>query len=77
MNRLIRVKAHPDAKENRVEVRGADHFEVWVKAPAERGLANAALIALLQRHPAIAPGRLRLVKGAHAPSKIFSVLLSG
>ncbi len=40
--RLIRVKAHPGERRERVEVHSPDHFEVWVKAPAERGLVKGA-----------------------------------
>ena len=71
---LLKVKAHPGSREDRVERRGPDSFEVWVRAPAERGLANAAVLALVARELGLPPKRLRLVKGASSPSKIVSIL---
>lgn len=67
---LYKVKVHADAKENRLERRGPDAFEVWVRAPAERGLANAAVLELLT---AALGRRPRIVKGAQSPSKIVAV----
>ncbi len=70
---LVRVKVHAGAKENRLEDRGPAAFEVWVRAEAERGLANAAVLALLGRRLGVLPKRLRIVKGAASPSKIVAV----
>ncbi|MCX5787919.1 MAG: DUF167 domain-containing protein [Elusimicrobia bacterium] len=68
------MKAHPDSSSNRVEQRGPAAYEVWVRAPAEQGRANRAVLALLAREPGLAGRRLRLVKGLTSPSKIVSVL---
>jgi uncharacterized protein YggU (UPF0235/DUF167 family) len=67
---LIRLKVHPDAREERLSSRGTDAYEVWVRAPAERGLANAAALALLARELGCPAKSLVLVKGATSPSKI-------
>lgn len=67
----MRVKAHPGASQDRVERRGPDAYEVWVRAPAQEGRANAAVLALLAKE--LGTPRLRLVKGATSPSKIVSV----
>ena len=68
------MKAHPDSSSNRVERRGPAAYEVWVRAPAEQGRANRAVLALLAREPALAGRRLRLIKGLTSPSKIVSVI---
>lgn len=70
--RLVRVKVHPGSSSDRVEKRGPDSYEVWVRAPAEQGRANAAVLAALSRE--LGSKRLRLIKGATSPSKIVSVL---
>lgn len=67
---LIRLKVHPDSREDRLERRGPDAYELWVRAPAERGLANAACLALLARELGCPAKSLFLVKGATSPSKI-------
>lgn len=74
MPRFIKVKAHPGSKEDRLASRAVDSFEIWVRAPAERGLANAAVLVLLASHLRIEAKRLRIIKGAQSPSKIVSVL---
>lgn len=70
---LLKVKCRPGAREDKVIRRSPDSFEVWVRAPAERGLANAAVLALLARALGLPAARLRLVKGGRSPSKIVSV----
>ncbi|MDE2141888.1 MAG: DUF167 domain-containing protein [Elusimicrobia bacterium] len=71
---LYKVKVHPDARENRLFRKGPDAFEAWVRAPAERGLANAAVLSLLAVELELPAKRLRVIKGAQSPSKIVSVL---
>lgn len=72
--RLLKVKAHPDSKKDRLQRRGPDAFEIWVRAPAERGRANAAVIELLASELRLEAKRLRVVKGATSPSKLVAVL---
>ncbi|MDE2489794.1 MAG: DUF167 domain-containing protein [Elusimicrobia bacterium] len=71
---LIRLKVRPGAREDRLERRDSGAYEVWVRAPAERGLANAAALALLARELGCAAKSLRVVKGAASPSKIVARL---
>lgn len=73
-NLLIRVKVHPDARQDRLERRSGSAFEAWVRAPAERGLANAAVLALLGRELGCPAKSLRVIKGATSPSKIVQRL---
>jgi uncharacterized protein len=74
MDRLFRVKVHPDSRENRIEEKGPTAYEAWVKAEAEQGKANAAVLALLAARLGIEAKRLRIIKGATSPSKIIQIL---
>lgn len=74
MNRLYRVKAHAGAREDRLLAKGPDAFEVWVRAPAEEGRANAAILALLAPALGVPLKRLRVMRGASSPSKLVAVL---
>ena len=74
MASLFRVKVHPDSRENRIEEKGPTAYEAWVKAEAERGQANAAVLALLAVRLGVAAKRLRIIKGATSPSKIVALL---
>lgn len=71
---LFRLKVHPDSRRDRLERRGESAYELWVRAPAERGLANASALALLARELGCPAKALRLVKGATSPSKIVERL---
>ena len=70
----MRVKVHPDSRENRIEAKGPAAYEAWVKAAAEQGKANAAVLALLAARLGVEAKRLRIMKGATSPSKIIQVL---
>lgn len=70
----IKVKVHADEKKNIIKEKAPDTFEVWVKAPAERGLANEAVREILASHLKTEAKKLRLIKGATSPSKIFELI---
>ena len=71
METYFKVKVHADEKREKLLQKSADTFEIWVKAPAERGLANAAVRAALAAHLGVAENKLSLIKGATSPAKIF------
>ena len=70
---LIRLRVHPDARKDELLRKAPDLYEAWVRAPAERGRANAACLALLGAALGVPARRIRLVKGARAPAKIVEV----
>lgn len=74
MPQYVKLRVHPDSKKPRVERKGADTLEIWVKAPAERGLATAEALAAAAAELGLDRKRLRLVKGAQSPSKIIELL---
>lgn len=69
----IKVKVHAGEKKNLLKEKSPDAFEVWVKAPAERGLANEAVRALLAEHLGVEAKKLRLIKGTTSPAKIYEI----
>ncbi|MBI5244965.1 MAG: DUF167 domain-containing protein [Elusimicrobia bacterium] len=70
---LIKLRVHPGAKTEEIRRKAPDLFEIFVRAPAEEGRANAACLRLLGRELGIQPGRIRIVKGGKSPSKIVEV----
>ncbi len=71
MEKYLKVKVHADEKREKILEKSADTFEIWVKAPAEQGRANAAVRAALAAYLGVAENRLSLIKGATSPAKIF------
>ena len=44
---LVKLKVHADSRKPHLERKADDAFEVWVKAEAERGMANRAALCAL------------------------------
>lgn len=69
----VKVKVHADEKKDKLTRKNEDTFEIWTKAPAERGLANDAVRRTLAAELNIDYKKLHLIKGATSPSKIFEI----
>ncbi|MDQ5957047.1 MAG: uncharacterized protein QG614_18 [Patescibacteria group bacterium] len=67
----IKVKVITDSKEEKLERLKEDAFRIWVKAPAERGLANSKVKEILSHF--FKTSNIRLISGHTSPAKIFSV----
>jgi uncharacterized protein YggU (UPF0235/DUF167 family) len=70
---LIKLRVRPGSRIDSIERKAPDLYEIHVRAPAERGRANAAALALLGRELGVPAGRIRLVKGGHSPGKIVEI----
>jgi uncharacterized protein (TIGR00251 family) len=68
-----KVKVVPGAKKESFVKKSEDHFNVSVKEPAERNLANKRVLELVAEHFRVPYGKVRLVSGHRSPSKIFRV----
>jgi len=70
----IKIKAKAGSKKEFVKKISEDTFEVEVKAPAERGLANKRILELVRGFFKVYNVKeVRLVSGHHSPHKIISV----
>ena len=71
----INVKAKPLAYEEKVKKIGQDSFEVWVKEPPVKGLANMAIRNALAEYFDVSHTKVRLVWGFSSKNKIFEISL--
>ena len=69
----ITVKAKPLAYEEKVKKVGQNSFEVWVKEPPVKGLANMAIANALAKYFDVSYTQVRLVSGFSSKNKIFEV----
>jgi uncharacterized protein len=69
----IKVKVKAGAKKESFIKKSDDHFEISVKEPAERGLANARVVELVREHLKVYNKDVRIVSGHHSPGKIISL----
>jgi uncharacterized protein YggU (UPF0235/DUF167 family) len=69
----VRVSVYPSAKKEIVLKVGENRYEIRVKEPAERNLANTRVIELLANLHKVTPKSIRIVSGHHSGRKIFSL----
>lgn len=69
----IKVRAKPDAKNESLQQKSPDHFEISVREPAEQNRANIRIREILARYFGLSLTKVRLISGHHSPSKIFSI----
>ncbi|MCK9597184.1 DUF167 domain-containing protein [Candidatus Pacearchaeota archaeon] len=72
----IKVKVKTGSKKEQIKKISEDTFEIEVKAPAERGLANKRILELVREYFKVYNVReVRLVSGHHSPHKIINLSL--
>lgn len=64
-----------EAKKELVAKKSPDLYDIAVREPAERNLANRRVLELVARELGVSVGKVRLVSGHHNPSKILSVMV--
>lgn len=69
----VRVEVVPGAKKERFKMINETQYEVAVREPAARNLANTRVKELLCRHFGVTQGQVRLLTGHRSPRKIFDV----
>ena len=73
----IRVNATAGAKKELVTKLAPDRYEMSVREPAERNLANARIRTLIARELGVPENTARLISGHQSPHKIFSIAMPG
>lgn len=69
----IKVKVNTEAKKEKMTKKSEDHFEISVKEPAERNLANKRVLELVRAYFKVYNGDVRIVSGHHSPGKIINI----
>ena len=70
---LIKVKANVSSKEDKVIKKSEDSFCVFVKADAQRNMANKRIIELLAEYFNLPQYRIKMIKGFKESNKIFNI----
>ncbi|MBX2866942.1 DUF167 domain-containing protein [Candidatus Kaiserbacteria bacterium] len=69
----IRVTVIPSAKKEKVTKLSDTRFEMQVKEPAERNLANRRVRTLLADTLGMPEGKVQMVTGHRSPIKMFDI----
>jgi len=72
--KFIKVKVHAGEKKQKILRKNEDSFELWIKSPAERGLANDEVLEIIAEQINIPKKKLRIIKGAKTPNKILEII---
>jgi uncharacterized protein (TIGR00251 family) len=67
----IKVRVKTEQKKEVVTRESPDHFEISLKEPAERNLANSRILEIFRELFPEKP--VRIISGHHSPSKIISI----
>ena len=69
----IKVKVIAGSKKEKTIKNSPDRFEIWVKEPAERNLANTRVLEIVAGIFEINIKSIRIISGHQSPSKILSI----
>ena len=69
----IFVKVKAKAKQELVEKIDENHFKVLVKAPAQEGKANQAIIKILAEYFKVSQSQIRIVSGLSSNQKVVEI----
>jgi uncharacterized protein YggU (UPF0235/DUF167 family) len=72
----VTLHVHPGARLDVVRPRDDGSLDVWVRAPALDGRANAAVLRLLAFELALRPRQVRLLRGERARQKVVELELA-
>ena len=71
----VKARVTPDARKERVEKIDDTSFEISVREPRERNLANRRVAELLAREYGVGTNKVRLVSGHRSHGKVFDIEL--
>jgi len=71
----VRVHVFADMKKEVVKEVGEHNFEMKLKHPAERNMANQRMRELISEWYNVKVGKVKIITGHHSPHKIVEVLL--
>ena len=73
MNKIIKIKVIPKAKQNRIEKLDDNNLKVYLTTVPEKGKANQSLIKLLAKYFKTAKNNIEIIKGQNSREKIIKI----
>ena len=70
---IIKVKIHPNSKENKIITQSDSFLELKIKAPAIENKANKELIDFLSEHFNVNKSSIRIKSGEHSKNKLIDI----
>ena len=73
MARKIWVSVKPHAKKETITHSNNSEYQIFVHAPAEKGKANQAVIALLAQYFSVPKSAIKILRGSSARKKLIQL----
>lgn len=70
----ISVKVKANSKSEKIEKTGENQYNIWVKAPAQEGRANQAVVESLSSYFDIPRSRINILKGEKNKNKLIEII---
>ncbi len=70
----IFIKVYPNSKEEKITKKDDGGFSVRVKAPAQEGKANKAVVNILSKHFKVSKNSIIIKAGHSSKNKIIEIL---
>lgn len=70
---LIKVKAFPNSKEEKIIKKSENSFDVFIEEEAERNMANKRIIEIIAEYFKVPQHKAKMIKGFKETSKIFDI----
>lgn len=70
---IIKVKIHPNSKENKIIKEDDEFLELKIKAPAIENKANKELIDFLSEHFNVSKSLITIKSGEHSKNKTINI----
>jgi uncharacterized protein (TIGR00251 family) len=70
----VRVHVVPGSRKEDFRSVSKDTFNISVREPAERNMANKRVIELVARHFKVPSAKLRIINGHKSPTKLISII---
>lgn len=72
----IRVVVYPEAKKEKVKEVGENWFEIHIKVPARKNLANQKVRELIASRYKVSEKQVKIISGHHHSRKVLSVMVN-
>jgi uncharacterized protein YggU (UPF0235/DUF167 family) len=69
----VKVLVVAGAKKERFFQKTENSFNISVKEPAERNLANKRVLEIVSNHYSVGIRKVKIINGHHHPSKLLSI----
>lgn len=69
----VKVRTHPSSKKERVTHLQEHEYEIRIKEPAERNLANTRVREIIAHEYHVTLGQVRIISGHRSRTKIIGI----